>query len=229
MKPQDKKKKKWVISFLALSSVLLANCENQSLNRRIQNLSGNADRTIVILGDSITAGYGLNPRQAYPYLLSEKFDLPILNRGVSGDTTADGLARLKRDVLSEKPWLVIIALGANDFLTQVPTIETEKNLKTIVRQIQKEKAIVVILGMNFSSFTDEYQEMYTRVARETDSYLIPQVLQGVLDNSQYSQADMIHPNALGQEIIANRIAEALKPILEKSMVENNKLLINLSS
>jgi acyl-CoA thioesterase-1 len=230
MKPQDKRKNKWLISFLALFSVLLANCQNHNSYRRITNLSDDRDQTIVILGDSITAGYGLNPRQAYPYLLSEQFNLPILNRGVNGNTTADGLIRLERDVLSEKPWLVIIALGANDFFTQVPTIETEKNLKTIVRRVQKRKAITIILGMEFGSFADGYQEMYARVAQETDAYLIPQVLQGVLDNPQHRQPDRIHPNALGQEIIANRIAATLKQMLKQSMAENHqKLLISLGS
>ncbi len=107
-----------VLSFLCTLLFLLTNCQNQFSG--ITNLHAGAGQQIIVLGDSITAGYGLSSEQAYPYLLSQKLNLPILNRGVSGDQTADGLARLSEDVLSEEPWMVIIALGGNDFLKKVP-------------------------------------------------------------------------------------------------------------
>ena len=199
--------------------LLLTNCQNQLSH--ITNLNSGAGQNIIVLGDSITAGYGLNTEQAYPDLLSQKLNLPILNRGVSGDKTADGLTRLSEDVLSQEPWIVIIALGGNDFLRKVPKIKTEQNLRSIIAQVQARQAITVLLGMNLGLFKDEYRDLYQRVAQETGSYLIPQVLKGIIDNPQHRQEDIIHPNARGQEILANRVASALKPLLEKATYPND--------
>ena len=170
---------------------------------------------ILFLGDSITAGYGLEQEQAYPYLLSQKLNLPVINVGVSGDKTSDALARLPEDVLTKNPWMVIVALGGNDFLKKVPKTTTEQNLREIISQIQTEKAIVVILGMNLGLFADEYQDLYQRVAEETHSFLIPQVLKGIIDNPKHRQQDIIHPNNIGQEILADKIAKSLKPLLKQ--------------
>ena len=208
------KSKIYLLSFFMTLLLLLTNCQSQF--SQITNLDSGVGQQIIVLGDSITAGYGLDKEQAYPHLLSHRLNIPVINRGVSGDRTADGLTRLSKDVLSQKPWIVIIALGGNDFLKKVPKIETEQNLNEIVNQIQAQKAITVLLGMNLGLFKDEYQDLYKRVAQETGSYLIPQVLKGIIDNPKYRQADIIHPNAQGQEILANRLASALKPLLDKA-------------
>lgn len=210
------RKKSKIYLFVVLFSLLffITNC--QARFSQITNLNSGSGQQIIVLGDSITAGYGLNSQQAYPYLLNQELNLPVLNRGVSGDTTEDGLARLADDVLSQQPWIVIIGLGGNDFLQKVPKIETEQNLRAIISQIQAQKAITVLLGMNLGLFKDEYQVLYKRVAQETGSYLIPQVLKGIIDNPQHRQEDIIHPNAQGQEILAKRITEALKPLLDKA-------------
>jgi len=187
----------------------------------VTNINSGTGEKILALGDSITAGYGLKQEQAYPYLLGQKINLPIINRGVSGDKTADALSRLSEDILIAKPWLVIIALGGNDFLRKVPKIETEKNLTAIITQIQAKKAITVILGMNLGLFADEYKDLYQRVADETGSYLIPQVLKGIIDNPKHRQQDIIHPNAIGQEILAKKIAKSLNPFLEIAKLPAN--------
>jgi acyl-CoA thioesterase-1 len=192
--------------------VLLTNCQHQFDN--IVNLHSGTGKQIIVLGDSITAGYGLETSQAYPNLLAQKLDLPILNRGVSGDTTADGLQRLEVDVLDESPWLVIVALGGNDFLKKVPKTTTEQNLRSIIAKIQAQKAISVILGMNLGLFKDEYRDLYQRVATDTGSFLIPQVLKGIIDNPKHRQQDIIHPNAIGQEILATHIAKDLQPLIQ---------------
>ena len=112
------------------------------------SIDSGTGENIYILGDSITAGFGLKQEQAYPYLLSQKINLPVVNRGVSGDRTADGLARLSEDVLVEKPWLVIVALGGNDFLKKVPKTETEQNLTSASG---KSRAILAVsVGMRTS-------------------------------------------------------------------------------
>jgi len=200
---------------LTFSSILILNSCQSKFNN-IANINNGTGENIVALGDSITAGYGLNPEQAYPYLLSQKIDLPIVNVGVSGDKTADALARLSEDVLSKNPWMVIVALGGNDFLKKVTKAETEQNLKEIIAQIQAEQAITVLLGMNLGLFTDEYKDLYQRVAEETNSYLIPQVLKGIIDNPKHRQQDIIHPNNIGQEILANKIAKSLDPLLKQA-------------
>lgn len=205
-----------LISLACASLLLLTNCSSQF--NEIKNLNNGTGKQIIVLGDSITAGYGLTPQQAYPNLLAQQLDLdlPILNRGVSGDTTANGLARLRKDVIDEQPWLVIIGLGGNDFLRKIPKSATETNLNVMITQVQAEGAITVLLGMNLGLFKDEYQEIYARLAQDTGSYLIPQVLKGIIDNPKHRQQDIIHPNQKGQEILANRIAKALKPLLEQA-------------
>lgn len=212
---QNRQKYRFWLIFLGVNCLLwLTNCQNQLQD--ITNFPNATGETIVVLGDSITAGYGLSTQQAYPYLLSQKLDIPIINRGVSGNTTADGLERVSEDVLAEQPWLVIIGLGGNDFLKKVPKSETEANLRAIITQVQSEKAVTVLLGMNLGLFTDEYKDLYDAIAKDTGSLLIPQILKGVIDNPRHRQQDIIHPNAIGQEIIADRIAKAVKPIIEQA-------------
>lgn len=203
------------IVILTFSCILLLN-SCQSKFDKIANINNGTGEKILILGDSITAGYGLKQEQAYPYLLSQKINLPIVNLGVSGDKTDDALARLSEDVLVKNPWMVIVALGGNDFLRKVPKTTTEQNLKEIVAQVQAVEAITVILGMNLGLFTDEYKDLYQRVAEETNSYLIPQVLKGIIDDPKHRQQDIIHPNEIGQEILANKIAKSLAPLLRQA-------------
>ena len=107
----------WFLAFCCSFLVILTNCQGQFDN--VKNLKTAAGQQVIVLGDSITAGYGVTDKEAYPVLLSQQLGLPILNRGVSGDTTADGLARLQSDVLDENPWLVIVGLGGNDFLQKL--------------------------------------------------------------------------------------------------------------
>ncbi|MDJ0592131.1 MAG: GDSL-type esterase/lipase family protein [Pleurocapsa sp. MO_226.B13] len=203
-----------IIIFTLSYALLLNSC--QSRFDRIANINNGTGEKILALGDSITAGYGLDQKHAYPYLLSQKINLPIVNLGVSGDRTEDALARLSEDVLRENPWMVIVALGGNDFLKKVPKTVTEQNLKEIIAQVQAQKAITVILGMNLGLFTDEYKDLYQRVAEETNSYLIPQVLKGIIDHPKHRQQDLIHPNQIGQEILADKIALALDPLLKQA-------------
>ncbi|MFP4336884.1 MAG: arylesterase [Halothece sp.] len=202
------------LALLMFGVIFLTNCQ-QRLNN-ITNLYSGSGTQIIAFGDSITSGYGLEAIQAYPSLLSEILGYPVLNRGINGDTTSSGLARLKSDVLEKDPWLVIVGLGGNDYLRKVPIAETEANLREIITQIQQEGAIVVLLGMNVSIFTKGFKELYENISQNTGSYLIPDVLKGILDDPKYRQSDLIHPNADGQKRLAKRIAESLKPLLEKA-------------
>ena len=188
--------------------------QTTSAKAEVKNLSRGAGEQIVALGDSITAGAGVGPQAAYPGILSETIDLPIVNAGRSGDTTEAALNRLEQDIISADPWLVIVGLGGNDFLRQVPIAQTEQNLREIVTRLQQQGAIVVILGMNVYPFNGDYGTMYQRVASETQAHLIPGVLEG-LNDTRYLY-DQIHPNQAGHQILAHRVAEGLQPLLEQA-------------
>ncbi|MDJ1181687.1 arylesterase [Roseofilum casamattae] len=188
---------------------------------RIANLHNGLGKQIVILGDSIASGYGVAPEEAFPALLSRRINVEVLNRGVSGDTTAMGLARLESDVLDEDPWLVMVELGANDYLRQIPEVETEENLREIITRTQAEGAIVVLIGVNLGFVKDTRKQMFERVADETGSYLIPQILTGIITNPEYRQDDVIHPNAAGHQVISDRVFKGLQPLLQHAKVPSD--------
>ncbi|MBW4462645.1 MAG: hypothetical protein KME47_20765 [Nodosilinea sp. WJT8-NPBG4] len=192
---------------------------NETLSEDVNNLRRGSGAQIIALGDSITAGFGIGPDAAYPNLLSQTLGLPIVNQGRSGDTTEAALNRLQQDVIEADPWLVIVGLGGNDYLRQVPPAQTEANLRQIVIRLQQAGAIVVILGMDISPFSQNYAGLYQRVANDTQAHLIPGVLEG-LNDPRYLY-DQIHPNQAGQQILANRVAEGLQPLLQDVILPPN--------
>jgi acyl-CoA thioesterase-1 len=179
---------------------------------------------VVFLGDSLTAGYGLEESQAYPVLVRanlEKAGHPVrvVNAGVSGDTTAGGLARLDW-LLSQKPDVVVVALGGNDGLRGLPLEEAEKNLREIVRRSKEAGARVLLLGMQIPpnygpEYANGFAEMYPRIAKEMDVPLVPFLLEGVGGIARLNQADGIHPTAEGQV----KVAETVTPYLEKMLAD----------
>lgn len=189
--------------------------QDRAMGAEVKNLSRGAGEQIIAFGDSITAGQGVGPQAAYPSLLSQALQLPVVNGGRGGDTTATALSRLEQDVLSADPWLVIVGLGGNDFLRRVPLVQTEQNLREIVTSLQQQGAVVVLLGMNVYPFNGDYEALYQRVAADTQAYLIPGVLQG-LNDTRYLY-DQIHPNQAGHQILADRVAEGLAPLLEQAV------------
>ncbi|AFZ34671.1 lipolytic protein G-D-S-L family [Stanieria cyanosphaera PCC 7437] len=228
----------WCIGLCYSSLLVLTSCQpNQELNninvenftveQDVNNLRRGKGSPIIVFGDSITAGAGVGTEAAYPHILSTSLDLLILNQGRGGDTTATALTRLQQDVLSQEPWLVIVALGGNDFLQQVPLAQTEQNLRQIITRIQQARhcAIAVVLGMNVEPFNGDYKKMYERVAKDTQAYLIPEVLAG-LNNPRYLY-DRIHPNQIGHQIIANRIAQRLTLLLDKATFPTNYSCVSI--
>ncbi|HSF44219.1 MAG TPA: arylesterase, partial [Thermoanaerobaculia bacterium] len=143
---------------------------------------------VIFLGDSLTAGLGLAENQAYPALLDRKLDeagnpVRVLNAGVSGDTTAGGLSRLDW-LLSQKPDVLVVGLGANDGLRALPVEESEKNLREIVRRAKAAGARVLLLGMQIPpnygpEYTTAFAGMYPRIAEELDVPLVPFLLDKV--------------------------------------------------
>ncbi|TDI64491.1 MAG: arylesterase [Alphaproteobacteria bacterium] len=181
---------------------------------------------LVVLGDSITAGYGLAEAEALPVKLEQKlrhdgFKITIRNAGISGDTTAGGRERIDWSVAQDVD-AVLVALGGNDVLRAIPPEETEKNLKSIITQLRQRNIAVLLAGMlalpNYGpEFGEEFNGIYTRLAEEFDVPLYPFLLDGVATDPAYNQADGIHPNEAGVAIIVDRLgafiasALSLKP------------------
>lgn len=181
---------------------------------------------IVILGDSITAGYGLDdPGQAYPGLLQEKITaagLPftVVNAGVSGDTTAGGLRRLDW-TLSRPTAVLIVALGGNDGLRGISPQQTEENLTGIIQHARaKFPAIkVIVAGMEMpanmgADFVAQFRAVFPKVAAANNATLVPFLLAGVGGKPELNQADLIHPTADGQKIVAENVWVGLQQTLK---------------
>ena len=177
---------------------------------------------VVFLGDSLTAGYGLGGEQAYPALVEKRLEeegipVRVLNAGVSGDTTAGGLARLDW-LLSQKPDVVVVGLGGNDGLRGLPLEQAGSNLREIVRRSRDAGARVLLLGMQIPpNYGPEYargfSEMYPSIAREMDVPLVPFLLEGVGGVADLNQPDGIHPTADGQEKVADVVTPFVAEVL----------------
>ena len=180
----------------------------------IRNLNSSGER-IICFGDSLTEGVGAGQREDYPSVLGRRLGLPVVNAGRRGDTTGNALARLASDVLKRNPRLVVVLLGGNDFLRQIPLSETRKNLEEIVRRIQAQSAMVVLVGMRLGLFADEYSPMFEEIAQRFGALYVPQVMKGILSNSKL-KSDAIHPNGVGYRKIAERLAEKITPLLAEA-------------
>ncbi len=178
--------------------------------------------TIVALGDSLTAGLGVDPSRNYPSLLQAKIDAAglnyrVVNAGVSGDTSAQGLNRLEA-VRELHPKLVILELGANDGLRGLPLEETRRNLGTIISRLEKDGTLVVLAGMEVppnygAAYTSEFRRLFPFLAKEYRAELIPFFLAGVGGIPELNQDDGIHPTAQGYAIIVENVWKAIKPLL----------------
>ena len=191
--------------FLLLSCFLLAACGGSEP----VVLSG---ENIICFGDSLTYGTGAARNKSYPSQLSAMTGKPVINAGIPGNTTADGLERLDTDVLAKSPRIVLITLGGNDLKNGVRQDAAFMNLKTIINAIQAKGGLVILGGVKFLFLDKGYGEMYKRLAKETDIILIPDILSGLIGKDKY-MSDPIHPNAAGYEIMATKFKKAIEPYL----------------
>ncbi|MCE0497119.1 MAG: GDSL-type esterase/lipase family protein [Methylacidiphilales bacterium] len=183
----------------ALAVFMLSGC-----SRKVSIRSG----TIVFLGDSITAGYGLEPEQAYPALIKIE-GMTMLNLGVSGSKTADGLRRLQAYFDGGgTPRLVVIALGANDILQGVAPSEVEANLKSAVLECRSHGVPVMLCGIRIP-LNIGGEEIFKNVADACRVPLLPDLMQGEETQEELLQADGMHPNVAGQKLIAEKMQAAL--------------------
>lgn len=177
----------------------------------ITNFPPNGD-TIVAFGDSLVVGVGDIKDGGFTGDLSRIFNTEIINKGTSGDTTADGLKRIE-DILAEDPDIVLLLFGGNDALKKIPLKETKKNLEKMIQKLQNEGAVIILLGIQGGLLKDPYEKMYESLAEEYGTLYVPNVLEGVIGNSQL-MSDRIHPNTKGYGIIARKIEPKLGRVLE---------------
>jgi acyl-CoA thioesterase-1 len=182
-------------------------------------------KAILILGDSLTAGYGLDPAQAYPAVLEEKIRNAgldwwrVINAGVSGDTSAGGLRRIDW-LLKRKVDILVLELGANDGLRGIQLDVTKNNLQQIIDRTRKAYpgVKIVIVGMMVPpnlglDYSTQFRELFVELAEENQAGLIPFLLEGVAGRPELNLPDGIHPTAEGHKIIADTVWEILLPLL----------------
>lgn len=171
-------------------------------------------KTVMVLGDSISAGYGIEPQQAWVNLLQKRLDQQypkqhkVVNASVSGETTSGALARLPKLLQTHKPNVVVIELGGNDGLRGQPPQMIQKNLAQLIQQSQKANATVVVLGMKMppnygTAYSKAFENNYKVVSQQYKVKLLPFFLEGVAGNKSLMQKDLVHPNAKAQSILLN--------------------------
>lgn len=198
---QNRKFKKCISSYL----VLLALCLSPTWVFA---------KTVMVLGDSISAGYGIEPQQAWVNLLQKRLDQQypkqhkVVNASVSGETTSGALARLPKLLQTHKPNVVVIELGGNDGLRGQPPQMIQKNLAQLIQQSQKANATVVVLGMKMppnygTAYSKAFENNYKMVSQQYKVKLLPFFLEGVAGNKSLMQKDLVHPNGKAQPILLN--------------------------
>jgi acyl-CoA thioesterase-1 len=190
--------------------------------------------TIVALGDSLTAGYGLSRQQAWPALIAEKmraagYEFEIVNAGSSGDTTAGGLRRLPALLRAHKKIdIFILELGINDVFRGVDLSQIRENLQAIIDQTRARNpnVSIVVAGMQLPEYSSEdyvsaFGSMFASLAKKNGATSIPFFLEGVAGDPALNQWDRAHPSAAGQRVLAENVWRVLEPILRKSITAPN--------
>jgi acyl-CoA thioesterase-1 len=169
-------------------------------------------KNIIAFGDSLTEGVGATQGRAYPQQLAALVGVPILNKGVRGNTTGEALARLDRDVLGAEPRIVLLLLGGNDLLRRVPREETVRDYEAIVRAIQAKGALVIVATLEVGAGS-ELGKLERDIARRTGCPIVRDILGGIMGHEEL-MSDPIHPNERGYTLVAERIAPVLKVYLK---------------
>lgn len=228
---QSKNINMYKINLLLLTTLLFTCCNN---NKQKTGQSGEAgmditkkekSKTILIFGNSLTAGYGLDdPSDAFPALIQNKIDslkLPykVINAGLSGETTAGGKNRINW-LLKQKIDVFVLELGANDGLRGIPVSETSKNLQAIVDQVKARypDAKQVLLGMEVppnmgGTYVSQFRLIFRQIAEKNNMTFVPFMLEGVAGNVELNLRDGIHPTAKGYKIVAENVWAELKNVL----------------
>jgi len=180
--------------------------------------------TILVFGDSLSAGYGLARGEDWAHLLAlrlqeKKLDYTVTNASISGETTLGGLNRIDNALRTHRPAIVILALGANDGLRGADLATMRRNLERMIDAAQRMHARVVLVGMHIppnygQKYTEKFQATYRDIAKSRRVTLVPFLLEGFADQREYFQADNLHPVAAAQPLILETIWKPLAPLLK---------------
>ena len=181
-------------------------------------------KTIMIVGDSISAAYGMQAEQGWVYLLQKRLDQQypkkhkVVNASVSGETSSGAVARFPKLLQTYKPQIVVIELGGNDGLRGQSPLLIQKNLANLIQQSQQAKATVVVLGMKIppnygTAYSQAFEKNYSIVSQQYKVKLMPFFLTGVAGNKNLMQSDLVHPNAKAQSILLNNAYPYIKGAL----------------
>lgn len=203
----------FIVNTLAVFLLLSAAC-----------LASNDNQTILIVGDSLSAGYGVDEQQSWVTLLenqlaAEGYGYRVINASISGDTTGGGLRRLPRALERHAPGIVIIELGGNDGLRGTPLLVMRENLSAMIEMSQQSGARVLLAGMQMppnygTAYTTEFANVYYELAEEYETGLIPFFMHNVALEPALMQPDGIHPNTQGQPVLLKNVWPELVPLIE---------------
>jgi acyl-CoA thioesterase I len=221
--------------YLLLSFFIFTSCNERKVNQE-ENVPSNPEQStttvqseekiILFFGNSLTAGYGLDPSEAFPALIQKKIDslgynYRVVNAGLSGETTAAGKNRIEW-VLRQPVDIFILELGGNDGLRGISPEETRRNLEEIIDKVRQNYPQVKILlaGMQIppsmgQTYANQFREVFPQVASEKDVELVPFLLEGVGGERELNLPDGIHPNVEGHQIVADNIWQELRPMLNE--------------
>jgi len=174
---------------------------------KIEGLTG--DSTVVAFGDSLTFGLGVERDESYPSVLAELLECRVINAGVSGETTSEGLRRLPVVLEKNQPDLVILCLGGNDMLQKQPKEKTKDNLKTMISLIQNAGAEIIIIGVPEPGLLLRTPALYGELAKEYKLPLDSKTIGKVLSSSAL-KSDLVHPNAEGYQVIATALLSLIR-------------------
>lgn len=181
-------------------------------------------KSIMILGDSLSAGYGINPQQGWVTLLQQRLNQQfpkqhkVINASVSGETTSGALARLPKLLQTHQPNIIVIELGGNDGLRGQPPQMIQKNLAQMIQQSQKTKATVILLGMKIppnygTAYSTAFENNYKVLSQQYKVKMHPFFMNGIAGNKSLMQKDLIHPNAVAQKILLDNAYPLIKAAL----------------
>ncbi len=223
-------KKVFGITWSIALCFLMAGCNNEkTANNATDNATNNGavtvkTKTIIFFGNSLTAGYGLSPSQAFPGLIQKKIDslgLPykVVNAGVSGETSSGGNSRIDW-ILRQPVDVFVLELGANDGLRGIPPSETKKSLQSIINKVKAKYpgAQLVLTGMQMppsmgQQYAKEFRDIYPELANKNLITLVPFILEGVGGELKLNQEDGIHPTEEGHKLLAENVWRELKGLL----------------
>jgi acyl-CoA thioesterase I len=219
-----------ILKILVILCVLLCfGCEQMESEVKKEETISEARGTIVAMGDSLTAGLGVNRQDSYPAMLEKKlhelgYHYRVVNSGVSGETSSGARSRLSW-VLKLDPDIVILETGANDGLRGISPTLIEENIRTIIQLLQEKNIIVVLAGMQMvgnmgEEYTDQFKLLYSELARKYNVIFAPFFLENVAARQELNQADGIHPTAEGYQKVTENIlpyvVEAVKEYEQKN-------------